>query len=162
MATDPSLDLTFQPIDGKPRTMRELLTTFHLSFVALDPFTNESAWVLNTAVRILTNFEQSDARVAFVVTATPDECRMFLGPHARDILTFADPDREVVKGFGLQRLPAFVHVAMDGTVANAAEGWRASEWRKVAEDLALFTSWRPPLIPAVGDPASFEGTPAAG
>lgn len=162
MATDPSADLAFEPIGGKPRTLREMLTTFHLAFVALDPFTNESAWVLPTAARILTNFEQSDTRVAFVVTATPDECRMFLGPLANEVLTFADPDRTIIKGFGLQRLPAFVHVAMDGTVAGAAEGWRGSEWREVAERLAQFTSWRPPLIPAEGDPASFEGTPAAG
>jgi hypothetical protein len=162
VATDPTPDLTFQPLSGKPRSLRELLTTFHLAFVALDPFTDESAWVLPTAVRILTNFEQSDARVAFVVTATPDECRMFLGPHAREILTFADPDRSVVKGFGLERLPAFVHVAMDGTVAASAEGWRGSEWRAVADELALVTSWSPPVIPSAGDPAPFAGTPAAG
>lgn len=162
MASNPPLDLTFRPLTGKPRALREMLTTFHLAFVALDPFTNEAAWILPTALRVLTNFEQADVRVAFVVTATPEECRLFLGPYSREVLTFADPDREIVKAFGFERLPTFAHVAMDGTVVNAAEGWTPSEWHKVAEDLARYTSWRGPVIPTEKDPGPFEGSPALG
>lgn len=140
--------------------MREWLTTFHLSFVALDPFTDEGAWILPTAVRVLTTFQEADVRVALLLPATPDECRMFLGPHADELLTFADPDRSAIKGFDLGRLPAFVHLAMDGTVANAAEGWDPSGWRKVADHLARVTAWRAPVIPGAKDPAPFPGTPA--
>ncbi len=160
MVADPSPDLVLAPINGDGRTVREWLTTFHLAFVALDPFTSESAWILPTAGRILTTFDQADVRVAFLVTGTADECRMFLGPWARDVLTFADPDRAAIRGFGIERLPAFVHLAMDGTIANAAEGWQPEEWRVVAEHLAKVTSWSAPVIPIAKDPGPYEGSPA--
>lgn len=140
--------------------MREWLTTFHLAFVALDPFTHESAWILPTAVRVLTRFDQADVRVAFLVAGTPEECRMFLGPHAQEILTFSDPERTAIKGFGIERLPAFVHVAMDGTLANWAEGWNPPEWKTVADHLAVVTSWTAPVIPIEKDPGAYEGSPA--
>lgn len=163
MATDPPPQLVLSPIRGKPRTVRELLTTFHLVFVALDPFTNESAWILPTAARILTVFDQADCRVAWLVAgATPEECRMFLGPWAEQMLTFADPDREAVKAFGLERLPALVHLGIDGTIVGAAEGWNPAEWRAVTDRLAKMMSWRAPAIPSPRDPAPFAGTPAPG
>jgi hypothetical protein len=163
VATDPPPQLVLTPIRGKPRTVRELLTTFHLVFVALDPFTNESAWILPTAARILTVFDQADCRVAWLVAgATPEECRMFLGPWAEQMLTFADPDREAVKAFGLERLPALVHLGIDGTIVGAAEGWNPAEWRAVTDRLAKMMSWRAPAIPSPRDPAPFVGTPALG
>src|SRR2546423_11008087 len=93
VASDPSPDLKLAPLTGPSLTVGELLTMFDLCFVALDPFTHESAWILETAGRILTTFDQADVRVAWLVTSTADECRQFLGPWGRDILTFADPDR---------------------------------------------------------------------
>lgn len=160
MSTDPSPDLVLSPINGEGRTVREWLTTFHLAFVALDPFTYESAWILETAGRILTTFEQADVRVAFLCAGTPEECRMFLGPWARDVLTFSDAERTAIAGFGLEKLPALVHLAMDGTIANSAEGWDPAEWRVVADHLAKVTSWLPPVIPIASDPGPFEGSPA--
>ncbi|MBA3655451.1 MAG: hypothetical protein H0W70_14805 [Actinobacteria bacterium] len=160
MAADPPPDLVLTPLGGEGRTVREWLTTFHLAFVAIDPFTHESAWILPTAARILTTFEQADVRVAFLCAGTPEECRMFLGPHAQDTLTFVDPDRVAIKGCGLERLPAFVHLAMDGTIANAAEGWDPAGWKTVADHLALVTSWTAPVIPLPRDPGPFEGSPA--
>src|SRR3954464_14217747 len=162
VATNPPPDLTLTPINGAGRSVAQLLTTFHLCFVALDPFTNESAWILPTAARILQTFEQADVRVAWLVTATPAECRMFLGPWAREILTFADPDRAAVKAFGLERLPALVHLGMDGQVKGSAEGWHPAEWRAVTEKLARITSWLAPSIPGPNDPGPFDGSPAAG
>ena len=119
MATNPPADLTLTPLNGPRRTVAQLLTTFHLCFVALDPFTNESAWILPTAARILSVFQEADVRIAWLVTGTPEECRMFLGPWAREILTFSDPDRSAVKAFGLERLPAIVHLGMNGRVYAA-------------------------------------------
>ncbi|MDQ1374220.1 MAG: hypothetical protein QOJ09_1558 [Actinomycetota bacterium] len=160
MASNPPPDLVLAPINGDPKTVREWLTTFHLAFVVLDPYTYESAWLLETAGRVLKTFEQSDARTAFLLTCTAPEARAFLGPWAEDLLTFADPDRTAVKALGLQHLPAFVHLAMDGTIYNAAEGWNPMEWRKVADDLARVTAWKAPAIPQPGDPGPYEGTPA--
>ena len=161
MASNPPPDLTLTPLNGPRRTVAQLLTTFHLCFVALDPFTNESAWILPTAARILQVFEQADVRVAWLMAgATPDEARQFLGPWAAEILTFTDPDRAAVKAFRLERLPAIVHLGMDGTIENSAEGWHPLEWREVTEHLADITSWLPPNYPLPKDPGPFEGTPA--
>ena len=162
MVANPPLDLTLSPVGAQARSLQEWLTTFHLVTVVLDPFTNESAWLLPTASRILTNYEQSDCRVSWVVTGTEEECRLFLGPWAREILTFADPDRSVVKALGLERLPAIVHLATDGTVVSAAEGWDPDGWKAVTDTLSQLMSWNRPLIPAPGDPGPYEGTPAAG
>lgn len=162
MATDPPADLVLTPLKGDGRTIAEWLTTFQLAAVVLDPFTNESSWLLETTGRILTHFTGADCRTAFVVTGTADEARQFLGPWADKVLTFADPDRAVVKGLGLNELPAFVQVRGDRAVAAAAEGWDPMEWRNVASSLAKAMSWSAPLIPAAGDPSPFAGSAATG
>ncbi len=162
MATDPPADLTLTPLNGEPHPIRGWVTTFHLAFVALDPYTYESAWLLETAGRILRHYDQADCRVAWVITCTAPEARQFLGPWADEILTFVDPDREVVKAFGLELLPAFVHVRQDLSVAGAAEGWDPPAWREVAAELSRVMSWSRPVIPAAGDPAPYEGSPALG
>src|SRR5437764_2352835 len=156
VATNPPADLTLTPLNGPRRTVAQLLTTFHLCFVALDPFTNESAWILPTAARVLSVFQEADVRIAWLVTATPEECRMFLGPWAREILTFSDPDRAAVKGFGLERLPALVLLGMNGEVEGVAEGWHPSQWRAVTERLAKITGWLPPNMPVAADPGPFD------
>ena len=162
MATDPPADLTLTPLNGEPRSLASQLVTFQLAAVVLDPFTNESAWLLETAGRILTHFNGADCRVAFVVTGTADEARQFLGPWADKVLTFADPDRVLVKGLGLNELPAFVHIRQDLRLAAVAEGWDPLEWRSAAEALAKNNSWSAPLIPAEGDPTPYAGSAAAG
>lgn len=162
VATNPPGDVQLAPLDGEARPLAEWLTTFHLAAVILDPYTYESAWLLETAGRILENFRGADCRVAFVVTAPVDETREFLGPWAQRILTFADPDRELVKGLGLDELPAFVHLRLDGQVAGVAEGWDPPEWRNVATGLSKEMSWSRPLIPAVGDPQPYAGSAALG
>ncbi len=161
VASNPPPDLVLTPLRGKPRTVEQLLTTFHLLIVALDPFTDESAWLLPTATRILQVFEQADCRVAWLVACTPEECQQFLGPWSEEILTFSDPDRTAVKGFGLQRLPAILLVRMDGQVAGA-EGWQPMAWRRVTDEAARLTGWRPPSYPGPRDPGAFEGSPALG
>lgn len=162
MATDPPADLVLTPLGGAPRTIDQQLTTFQLVAVVLDPFTNESAWLLPTAGRILTHFREADCRVAFVVTGTDGEARAFLGPWTQRVLTFADPDRAVVKGLGLNELPAFVHLRQDRVVVGMAEGWDPAEWSLVAEGVAKANRWSDPLVPSPGDPSPFAGSAAVG
>lgn len=162
MTTDPPADLTLAPITGAPRTIDQQLTTFQLAVVVLDPFTNESSWILDTAIRILEHFREASARIALLLTCTPDEARQFLGPWADRLLTFADPDRDVVKALGLNELPAFVHIRQDRAVLGAAEGWDPAQWREVAQGLAAANSWSAPLIPQPGDPSPYAGSAAAG
>ena len=58
---------------------------------------------------------------AWLVAGTPEDCREFLGPWSREILTLADPDRTAIKGLGLEWLPALVQIGLDGSVIAAAE-----------------------------------------
>jgi hypothetical protein len=96
--------------------------------------------------------------VNWVVAGTEDDATAFLGPLADEFLTFADPERLYVKALGLERLPAFVFLRVDGQVVAAAEGWNAMEWRKVAESVAEATAWTRAVIPAPGDPQAYAGT----
>lgn len=160
MIITPSLDTQLQPLNGEPRPLEDWLTTFHLATIVLDPFTNESAWILPTAVRILRQFAGASVRTNFVITATPDEAREFLGPHADEFLVFCDPSRTFVKQLALTELPAFVYLQIDGTVPVNAQGWNAKAWSSVAQHIASVVSWRKPSIPVAGDPVSFKGTPA--
>ena len=162
MASSVALDTTLTAITGESRPLEEWLTTFHLASVVLDPFTNESSWVLQPATRILEAFRGADVRVNLVVTCTPDEAKQFLGPLVDKFLVFCDPDRRFVRGLGVATLPAFVFVRGDGGVHAAAEGWNPAEWRGVAERIAETTSWIAPTIPVAADPSPFHGTPALG
>jgi hypothetical protein len=162
VATDPPADLTLTPLKGAGRTVEEWLTVFHLVSVVVDPYTNESAWVLDVAGRILRDFRDAAVRVSWIVTAEADDAKAFLGPLASEFLVFTDPDRTAVKALGLERLPAFVFVLMDGTVAAATEGWDPHTWREVSEKIADAVHWSRPVIPEPGDPPAFAGTPAAG
>jgi hypothetical protein len=162
VATDPPADLPLAPINGEVRTIAEWVTTFQLAAVVLDPFTNESAWIIETAGRLLTHFREADCRVAFIVMGSADDARQFLGPWAEKVLTFADPDRATVQGFGLNELPAFLQVRGDLHLAASAEGWDPVEWHQVALSLADNMSWSAPLVPDQGDPSPYAGSAAAG
>jgi hypothetical protein len=135
------------------------LTVFHLFLVAVDPDNERSAWIVPTAARILTNYDQADCRVAWLVGGYAEDARRLLGRWARDILTFVDPDLTAVTSFGLSSLPAAVHLGMDGQVVNAAEGWDPPAWRALTQELSRIVGWSHPLIPGPRDPAPFAGAP---
>jgi hypothetical protein len=159
-------DLTLTPLTpeglGKGRPVMEWLTTFHLASVVLDPYTNESSWVLRSATRILEQFRGADVRINFVVTAGAADAQAFLGPLTERFLVFCDPDRRAVKAFGLEALPAIVLVRVDGNVAATAEGWNPPEWEDVADRIAELTSWSSIEVPGPADPSPFRGSPALG
>jgi len=159
VATNPAPDLALVPLSGKSRTVRELLTTFHLLFVAVDPANVRSRWIVPTAARVLSEYEQADCRVAWMVAGDATDARKLLGRWASEIMTFADPELTAIKGFGLQTLPAIVHVGQDLEIVNAVEGWDPPAWRALTKDLSLRMSWSRPHIPAPGDPGPFEGAP---
>ena len=162
VASNPSLETKLTSLGGETRPLEEWLTTFHLASVVLDPYTNESSWVLKTAARILETLRGTDARVNFVVTSDADGAKAFLGPLTERFLVYCDPDRAFVRALGLAQLPAFVFIRLDGTLQACAEGWNAAEWREVAEQIATATAWISPTIPVAGDPGPFHGTPALG
>ena len=158
--SSPSLDITLTPLVGEAKTLRQWLTTFHLGTVVLDPYTNESSWILETAVRIMRQFSGAAIRVNFLITCEAEDARAFLGPYAEEFIVFCDPTRAAVKALGLTELPAFVLIQSDGSIPAAAQGWTAGDWKEVAAKIASLTAWSKPSIPAAGDPGSFRGTPA--
>jgi hypothetical protein len=160
VATNPPLDLQLTPLGHEGRALSTWLTTFHLASIVLDPYTNESSWILDTAARLLRGFAGAAVRVNIIVTCGADEARQFLGPLADEFLVFVDPERTAVSALGLTTLPAFVFVQGDATVPAVAEGWDPETWKKVADTIAHVTSWSRPIIPAPGDPAAYRGTPA--
>ena len=159
MTADVPADLELASLTGSARPISEWTTTFHLALVAIDPFTIESSWILGTAERILSRYAEADVRCAFLVTATGDEARQFLGPLADRFLIFTDPDRVAVRAFGCETLPAFIHVNQHHQVEDTAEGWVPEAWKAVAENLSDRMDWTIPIIPDVGDPSPFAGSP---
>ena len=104
MPTDPAGNVPLTHITGVERPLDEWLTTFHHAVAVLDPYEYESAWLLETAGRILTAFAGADVRVGFVITATPDDAKQFLGPWADRLFTLCDPDKEFVKSLSLETM----------------------------------------------------------
>lgn len=154
--------IVLDPLQGDPRPAEDWVTTFHLALFAIDPFTEESSKIIPVAGRIMRNFRGADCRVAWLVASTKDEASQFLGPWAEEMLTFADPDRAMIKSLGLERLPAFVHLNHRLEIAASAEGWNPGEWRDAAESLSERMRWSRPEVPVPSDPAPFAGTPADG
>ena len=162
MAQQVSGAVKLTALGGEARTLEEWLTNFQLVVVVLDPYTHESAWLLETAGRILNNFQDADCRAGWVVTADERDARRFLGPWAESLLTFTDPARGLVAALELGELPALVHIRQDLTVLGVAEGWDPPQWRAIAENLARAMSWSHPNVPEPGDPGPFKGSPARG
>lgn len=162
VSTEAPADLELTPLNGPSYPLRAWVTTFHLVTAVLDPFTSESAWLLPTVARIFRTYEEADCRVAITVTCTPEDAVQFLGPYAKEFLTFADPDRELAKAVDLEQLPALVHIRQDLSVANVAQGWDPQGWRELTDNLSKAMSWTRPVIPGVNDPGPYPGTPALG
>jgi hypothetical protein len=159
VATNPPLDLTLTPIRGKGRPVSAWISMFHLVFVAVDPLSARSRWILDPVRRIYATYDEADCRVALLVAGTAADARRFLGPMADDVLTFLDPDLEAIRAFGLSSLPAVVHLGMDGSIVNAVEGWDPPAWRTLTDQLSRILSWTQPPIPWPTDPQPFEGEP---
>lgn len=154
-------DLELAPINGDARPLEEWLTMFPLLLGAIDPYTHQSSWLLDTIHRVFHHYRGAGVRVAWLATADSDGAKQFLGPYADDFLAFADPEYAAVKGLGLETLPALALVRQDGSMVASAEGWDPAGWRTVSEALGEITGWTPLTIPGPADPAPYPGTPLA-
>lgn len=159
MATNPSPQLVLSSLTGHSRSVREWVTTFHLLLIAVDPASPRSRWIVPTAARVLTVYDGADCRVGWLVAGDAKDARTFLGRWATDILTFTDPELSAIKGFGIETLPAILHLGQDLQVVNAVEGWEPLAWRALATELSHQMSWSKPLLPEPGDPGPFVGAP---
>jgi hypothetical protein len=164
VATDPSPTLPLASVRGEdPQPLQAWLTLFNLLGVVLDPYTHESGWIIETADRIFAHYSEADIRCCFVVAADADGAREFLGPYADRWLVLCDPDRALVAGMQLDRLPALVHLRQDCSLAGVAEGWHHEQWNAVLEGVERMMAWRAqPVLPHPLDPGPFAGTAALG
>lgn len=136
---------------------------FNLLAVVIDPYTHESGWILPTADRLFSHYDEADIRCVYVVASDGEGARQYLGKYASEQLVLVDPEREFISSLGLERLPALVHVGQDANLLGAAEGWNPEEWSKVIDGVEEAMAWRArPLLPISTDPGLFEGTPAMG
>ena len=126
VAVNPAPDIVLTSLDGDARPLEEWLTTFHLASVVLDPYTNESSWILRTAARVL----ETLPRLRRPGQLRPDVSAR-RGAHvprpARRRLPGLLRSRSArsSRGSACRSLPAFVFLRTDGTVQAAAEGWNA-------------------------------------
>lgn len=157
MATNPPLDTQLTPLGGKPRTLREQLTTFHLALVAIEPRVPQSRWIIPTATRLFQVFDESDCRVAWLISGDDYDANKYLTERQRRFVTFVDPERKMISALGLEGLPALVHLGANGAVLGAVEGWQPREWALVANRLARFMGFPTPQFPAPDDPGPFAG-----
>ena len=159
MAANPSPDLLLTPMTGPGRPVSAWISMFHLVFVAIDPWDQRSRRILDTADRIFATYDDADCRVAWLVAGGASDARRHLGSRVDDVLTFLDPDFAAIRAFGLSSLPAIVHVATDGSIVNAVEGWDPPAWRNLTDHLSKVLSWTHPAVPWPTDPQPFEGVP---
>lgn len=151
--------IQLNPIQSKAKPLKNWVTSFQLLLVAIDPFKHESSWILDTANRILKNFAQANCRVAWLVAGTDQQAVQFLGSLATERLTFVDPNKEVIKELGIERLPALVHINHGLEVIGLSNGWNPNEWRRIINTVSRAVSWRAPSIPEPNDPAPYIGSP---
>jgi hypothetical protein len=159
MATNPDPTLPVTNLAGTTRTLDDWATMFHLVMIILPDRPEGSAWV-PIGNRIFATFGDADCRVAFVVPSAAAVARKILDGAETKATVFVDPDRELVKSLGLERLPAFVHLRQNTTLANVAEGWNPRDWQRVAREIGKAMAWTYPEVSRTGDPAPTNGWPA--
>ena len=160
MAKNPDPELKLTTSRGVTRTLDDWSTMFHLCLVVL-PARTEAVSFVPVGMRLFSVFGDADSRFAFVVTGSEVVAKRLLGDAESKVVTFVDPDLELVKSLGLERLPAFVLLRQDTTLVTASEGWDPKDWQRVARETARVLAWTVPEVHAAGDPPPFAGWPVA-
>lgn len=158
MAKNPDPELKLTTSQGITRTLDDWSTIFHLFLVAL-PARSEAIPFVRIGMRLFAVFGDADCHFSFVVTGPHTVAKRMLGEAESEVLTFVDPELELVKSLGLERLPAFVLLRQDTSLVTASEGWDPRDWQRVAREGAKLLAWTFPVLAAEGDPPAFPGWP---
>ena len=154
-------ELEIGVIDGESYKLRDWLTSYPFLLVAIDPYTVQSSWILDTASEIFDHFTPADVRVGWICSADSDGCSEFLGPLADRYLTIADPDHKTTKALGVEALPSLIHIRSDGYLQRA-DGWDPTAWKKICDWVAKIAAWNEMSLRKPNMPGSYAGTPIAG
>ncbi len=156
MANDPNPALELTTIAGVTRPLDDWATTFNLAIVVL-PGRPEAAAFVAVIDRIYATFGDSDVRATICVAADAAIARRVLGGAADRWMVFCDPEARLSDALGLGCMPAFVHLRLDTTVVDAAEGFDPTEWQRVADGIARTTHWTSPVVAGPGCPPATRG-----
>ena len=160
MAKNPDPELKLTTSAGVTRTLDDWSTMFHLCLVVL-PARTEAAAFVPIGMRLFSVFGDADCRFAFVVAGPETVAKRLLGEAESKVVTFVDPDLELVESLGLEHLPAFVLLRQDTSLVAASEGWDPKDWQRVAKETARVLAWTVPEVSRPGDPAPSPGWPTA-
>ena len=111
------------------------------------------------ARRIFQVLGDADCRTLFCVAGDEFIARGVVGDAEQEALVLCDTDGSFVQSLGLTHLPAFVHLRQDTTLVDAAEGWDAASWQRVADGIAKAMSWSSPTVAGRNDPPATPGWP---
>jgi hypothetical protein len=159
MAQNPNPLTPLTSYAGVTRTLDDWATVFNLAIVVL-PDRPEAAHFVPVIERIFATFGDSDVRTVVCMPSTPAITQRVLGDAVDRMLVWCDPDHAFVESLGLERLPAFVFLRQDTTLVTAAQGWRASDWQRVADEIARHEHWTSPVVAGRADPAPTPGWPS--
>jgi hypothetical protein len=151
---DPQLPLT--TLQGVTRTLDDLTTLGHLALVVL-PSWPEAQRYVTLGRRAFKTFREADCKTAWMILGNAAAANRVLGSAVADAQVFLDADSAVARSLGIERVPAFVHVKSDCSVAAVADGWDPAAWQAVADSLATAMRWTKPVYPQVTDPDPFLG-----
>lgn len=160
MAKNPNPLLPITSYAGVTRTLDDWTTVFNIAVIVV-PDRPEGAAFVPIIDRIFRTFGDSDVRTIVCVPSTKTIAKRILGDAVDRWLVWLDPDRAFVESLGLERLPAFLMLRQDTSLVTAVQGWRASEWQRVAGEIAAKEHWSTPLVSGRGDPAPTPGWPVA-
>lgn len=158
MAQNPDPALALTSIRGVTRTLDDWATVFNLAIVMLPARPEAAVWV-PVIERMYATLGDSDVRTAILVTTNETLTRRILGDAADRWLVFCDPDEALPRGLGLERLPAFVHLRQDTSVAACTEGWSPQAWQDVADEIARSKHWTSPQVADRRNPPPTAGWP---
>ena len=146
---------------GRERTLDDLTTLFDLCLVVLDARRPSSYRPLLPVVeRIDAVLSGADCTVGMLLVGADEaDVEATLGPLARQVAVFVDPDGRTAEALGLGGTPALVWVTTAPEIGGVVEGWEPQAWRGLLDRLARKLAWTRPLLPHPGDPGPFPARP---
>ena len=142
---------------GRERTVDDLTTLFDLFLVVLDvrrPSSYER--LLAVVERIDKALSGADCTVGVLLVAADEtDVDRVLGPLARQVAVFVDPEAQAATALGLSGTPALVWITTAPEIGAVVEGWDPPAWRRMLDRLADKLAWTRAFLPQPGDPAPF-------
>ena len=146
---------------GRERTIDDITTLFDLCLVVLDARRPSSYEPLLPVIEhIDAVLSGADCTVGVLVAGADEaDADRALGPLARQVAVFVDPQGRTTEGLGVAGTPALVWITTAPEITGMVEGWDPRAWQGVLDRLARKLGWTRPLLTQPGAPAPFAPRP---